>query len=69
MKYDQYEGQDHIDQRYDNTGYDAKVRKLYKIMKKVTAEVSAKTKVRKSEKKKDGVLVYSDMEYYYEPNG
>ena len=38
---------------------------LYKILKKVTDKRSAINKVQKFEKKKDWILAYSEMRYYY----
>ena len=56
MEYDPSEKVDILERRDEDEEYDAKVEKLYKIIKKVTARGSAKTKIRSHEATKYGVL-------------
>ena len=69
MTFEESEAQNHLDRRDDDEEYAALVTKFYKVLKFITAKGTAKSKVRKFAKSKDGVLAYSYLRRYYDLDG
>ena len=69
FEFDPSEQLDHLEIRDENEKYYLRVKKLYKIFKKVTARGSANTNIQAHESMKDGVLAYADIKYYYDLDG
>ena len=61
--------QNHLETRTNDTNYDNKVRRLFKVLKKATAKGSARGKVKKYQNQQDGVYAYAYLREYYDQDG
>ena len=59
----------HLKKRKDDKKYDGKIRKLYAILKKVTAKGTAKALIKPFAKNADGALAWKALYMFYEQEG